>query len=176
VVAGYFALPANIQDRIKSITRLDIRYSEKAGIYDSSQSRILIWTSGVKIIRDYPFGIGQGNIGEVFPRYHLQSLGEPTEPHLHNNFLQITAQNGWQGLAVYLGWIFCFFLYALRYRGREPLDQELNWTMTCCFLASLVWGLTEFTFAQQFMYLQFSMLGLQMGLWKKEGLFSPVQG
>jgi hypothetical protein len=37
--------------------------------------------------------------------------------------------------------------------------------MTSCFLASLVWGLTEFTFAQQFMYLQYSLLGLQWGLW-----------
>ncbi len=167
-VVGYFFLPAYIQERVKSITRLDISYNENHEIGDSSQTRVLIWIAGVHIIKDYPFGIGQGNIGEVFPKYKTQALGEATEPHLHNNFLQITAQNGWLGLAAYLGWILCYFLTAFKYQAAEPLGREINWTLACCFGGTLVWGLTEFTFSQQFMYLQYSLLGLQAGLWKRE--------
>jgi O-antigen ligase len=170
LVAGYFALPSNIQERIRSITHVGIGYNEKHEVKYSEQTRILIWASGMRMIRDYPLGIGQGNVGEIYPRYRLEAIGqyEATEPHLHNNFLQITVQNGWLGLVIYLSWIFVFFLKAFKFQGWEPLEQDLNWIMTCCFLASLVWGLTEYTFAQQFMYLQFSLLGLQWGLWKRE--------
>ncbi len=169
-IVGYFFMPVYLQDKIKSITRVETHFDEKHEVDYSDQTRILIWDSGLRIIRDYPWGIGQGNIGVIFPRYHPKGLVEVTEPHLHNNFLQITVQNGWQGLTVYLGWIFCFFLNAIRFKGKDLNEQNLNWTMTCCFIAALAWGLTEFTFAQQFMYLQFALIGLQLGLWNKEKL------
>ena len=131
----------------------------------------MIWITGIKIIKDYPLGIGQGNIGEIFPAYKMKALEEPTVPHLHDNFLQIAVQNGWLGLAVYLGWIGCYFFYAFKFQGRAPLDRELYWTLACCFLGAMAWGLTEFTFSQQFMYLFYSLLGLQWGLWIRDGSF-----
>ncbi len=173
-VVGYFVLPAKYQDRLKSITQLDISYTENHEIGDSSQTRVLIWVTGIRIIENYPLGIGQGNIGEVFPKYKVHALEEATEPHLHNNCLQLAAQNGWLGLALYLGWIGCYFWMAFKYQGSRPLAEELNWTLACCFLGALAWGLTEFTFSQQFMYLQYSLLGLHWGLLKKEKETIPI--
>ena len=129
-LVGYFFLPANMQERVRSITQLNIEYNEKHEMTFSYQTRAFIWDAGIRIIRDYPLGIGQGNIGEVFPRYRPPGLPESTEPHLHNNFLQIAAQNGWLGLVIYLGWIACYFLKAFQYPRRSrgsgfELDHDL---------------------------------------------------
>jgi O-antigen ligase len=132
---------------------------------NASQSRYMIWFSGVHIIQDHPWGIGQGNLPDIYPQYRMPNGDlEPTVPHLHNNFLQICAQNGWQGLAAYLFWIFAFYWAALRAKLLSEKVQELNWGLICVFSAILVWGLTEYTFSHQFMYVQFFLLGLQLEL------------
>jgi O-antigen ligase len=89
-----------------------------------------------------------------------------TEPHLHDNFLQITAQNGWLGLAAYLFWIGVFYWKGLSFKTRNKDEGDLNWTFLCVFSAILAWGLTEYTFSHQFMNVQFFLLGLQLCLWK----------
>jgi O-antigen ligase len=167
LVAGYFLLPANLKDKMRSITQVRTSYNEKHEIVYSDQARFYIWNTGLKIIQDHPLGIGQGNLEEIYPKYRNPNFIETNEPHLHNNFLQITVQNGYLGLVIYLGWILAYFWGAGTFKAKDPLARDLNWIMTCCFAGVLVWGLTEYTFAQQFMYLLFSLLGLQWGLWKK---------
>lgn len=81
--------------------------------------------------------------------------------------MQITAQNGYLGLVIFLGWILAYGWGVFTFKTEDPMTGDLNWIMTCCFAGALAWGLTEYTFAQQFMYLQFSLIGLQWGLWKK---------
>jgi O-antigen ligase len=93
-------------------------------------------------------------------------MAEPTEPHLHDNFLQVCAQNGWIGLAAYLFWVFSYYWTALRSHTSDKDSKDLNWALLCVFSAVLVWGLTEYTFSHQFMNVQFFLLGLQIGLWR----------
>lgn len=164
----FFILPSNFQQRIKSIWDVQISFSN--GLIQSSNynERPYIWQAGWNIIKDHPLGIGQGNLGEIYPHYKHPAASEPNLPHLHNNFLQITAQNGWFGLAVYLLWIFFYFKTALGHKANNPDAQNLNWTYLCSFAAVLAWGLTEYTFSHQFMNFQFFLLGLQAILWRTE--------
>ena len=165
LAAAFFLLPRPFQERIKSIADLKLSYDAGGQIQNSSQERVLIWVGGMKVVRDYPWGVGQGNLSEIYPKYKVPEATETTVPHLHNDFLQILVQNGWVGLAAYLFWIFSYYWTAWR---REPADAEggnLNWAFLCVFSAVLVWGLTEYTFSHQFMNIQFFMLGLQECLW-----------
>lgn len=167
IASAFFMMPTSLQNRVKSITDLNISYDDNHQIANSSQPRLLIWLSGMKIIKDHPWGIGQGNISDVFPRYRLMALNlyEPTVPHLHNNFLQVLVQNGWIGLIAYLFWIFSYYKTALS-RQETLIELEgLNWIFLCVFSSVLVWGLTEYTFSHQFMNVQFFLLGLQLNFW-----------
>ena len=168
-----FCLPAALQQRVTSIGHIWVHYGPNGQIESASNERIFIWDSGWRIIKDHPWGIGQGNMGDVFPKYYNPHATEWIIPHLHNNFLQILAQNGWIGLAAYLFWIAAYFAAAGKFQ-REPTEgKELNWVFLCVFSAVLVWGLTEYTFSHQFMNVQFFLLGLQLGLWKSPQYSKP---
>jgi O-antigen ligase len=157
-LAGFFLLPERYQDRVRAIWGPNRP--------DASNDRLYMWQSGGRISRDYPLGVGQGNIGKVYPPYKLPQAVETRIPHLHNNFMQILVQNGWLGLAAYLFWIFSYYWMALRFKPRDPVAGEWNWALLCVFTAVLVWGLTEYTFSHQFMNFQFFLLGLQVNFWK----------
>jgi putative inorganic carbon (hco3(-)) transporter len=167
MIVSFFFLPHDIQSRIKSISDVSFSYTSDGHIDNSSQVRVLIWLSGWKIIQDHPWGVGQGNVEDVYPKYRsVHMYFEPTVPHLHNNLLQIWAQNGWLGFLAYLFWILSFYWMAFRFKTTDPDAQDLNWAFLCVFSAVLVWGLTEYTFSHQFMNVQFFFLGLQANLWK----------
>ena len=179
LVLAYFLSPPAFQDRVKSIADLQVSLNEKGEIANSSQTRLLIWLSGWNLIKDNPWGVGQGNVEKLFPRYRLGALDryEPTVPHLHDNFLQILAQNGWIGLGAYLLWIFSFYWTAFREGFRQGEIGRLRLVLTAGFTAVLVWGLTEYTFSHQFMNIQFFLLGLQARLGRTEpGMFSRGTG
>lgn len=151
---GFFFLPTEMQNRVKSIGNL------------GSQERVPIWQAGWAISKDYPvFGIGQGNLGDIYPKYKMARATEPNQGHLHDNFLQVLVENGWIGLAAYLFWIFAYFYSSWRYIPVDPDARGLNQLMACLFIASLAWGLTEYTFSHQFMYFQAFLMGLQCRLW-----------
>lgn len=178
--ASYFVLPASIQDRVKSIGDLRVSYGPQHEIVGADQPRFLIWSAGWRIIQDHPWGVGQGNIEKIFPRYNPPALArhEPTEPHLHDNFLQLCGQNGWIGLLAYLFWIFGYYWDALRFKPAQGESAEWNWVFLSVFSAVLVWGLTEYTLSHQFMNVQFFLLGLQANLWRagKKAAPSPSTG
>jgi O-antigen ligase len=169
LAAAFLLLPLPFQERIKSIADLQLSYDAGGQIQNSSQERVLIWIGGTRIVRDYPWGVGQGNLSEIYPKYKVSEATETTVPHLHNDFLQILAQNGWLGLGAYLLWIFSYYWTAWRRKPADTEGRNLNWAFLCVFSAVLVWGLTEYTFSHQFMNIQFFLLGLQTCLWKKNG-------
>lgn len=163
---SFFLLPGGMRERVKSILTIEVTF--KDGQIQSSEhhERPLIWQAGWNIVKDHPLGIGQGNLGALYPTYKHPLATEPNVPHLHNNYLQLLAQNGWEGFAAYLFWIVSYYLTAARWKPRNKAGLELNWALLCVFSAVLVWGLTEYTFSHQFMNLQFFLLGLQAALWK----------
>lgn len=167
LLAVYFLLPQGLQERVKSMGHIGISFAYENGeIVNASQPRYLIWVAGLKIIRDHPWGVGQGNLEKIYPSYRVRNGDlEPTVPHLHDNFLQLAAQNGWIGLILYLFWIFAYYKAALGSKAVHPGEAGLNGALASVYSAILIWGLTEYTFSHQFMNVQFFLLGLQANLW-----------
>lgn len=169
MVLSFFLLPQQWKDRLVQTKQFWVAYDSSGRPIAANESRILIWMIGWEIIKEHPLGVGQGNITGLFEKHVAGSplaQNEPDLPHLHNNFLQILAQNGWVGLGAYLFWIFSYYWGAIRYKTEDNDLKLLNWGFLCVFSAVLVWGLTEYTFSHQFMNFQSLLLGLQLCLWK----------
>jgi O-antigen ligase len=175
IAIGFSFAPKELQERVKSIASVGFSYDDQHQINNSGQPRLLIWVAGLKIIKDHPMGVGQGNIEDIYPQYRVPNKdSEQTVPHLHDNFLQILAQNGWLGLAAYLFWIFAFYFEAFRFKSTKAEANQLNWTMVCIFSAVLVWGITEYTFSHQFMNVQFFLLGITVALWTQHSMSKKI--
>jgi len=76
--------------------------------------RVAFWTAAVRMIAAYPFGgVGLGNFAARYSDFNLgrwpESLG-----HAHNFFLNLTAETGFIGLALFLAFLFSVLAAALR--------------------------------------------------------------
>jgi O-antigen ligase len=157
LILGLFLLPASLQERVRSIWDSKLSYS--------NMERTYMWQAGLAISRDHPFfGIGQGNMEQVYPSYRKPEAQEAVVGHLHNNFIQSLAHNGWVGLLAYLFWILAYLRDAFRFRPRDSDEAGFHTILTASFLAVLAWGLTEYTFSHQFLLFQAFLLGLQWNL------------
>ena len=167
-VFSFFLSPQEFQKRLESIGSIQLTYNEHHEVIGASQPRLLIWISGLRIIKDHPMGVGQGNIEDIYHQYRINApWNDINVPHLHDNFLQILAQNGWLGLTAYLFWIFSFYFEALRFKSATEEVARWNWMFLCVFSSILVWGLTEYTFSHQFMNIQFFLMGISILLWEQ---------
>src|SRR5262249_101156 len=92
----------------------------------TAQERLSMWSSGVRIIRDYPWtGVGMGAMARRYA--HYREPDSPVDPkrsigHLHNNIIQIAAERGLLGLACWL-WIWGGYGYHT-WRIYERLEPE----------------------------------------------------
>jgi len=77
----------------------------------SASERLYMWESGLKILKDYPFGIGTDSLLKVYPKYKNKNANEENQGHLHNNILQIVVIDGIPGLIAFL-WIFINMWFA----------------------------------------------------------------
>ncbi len=63
--------------------------------------RPLLWRKTIEMVREHPLlGVGAGNFVVEFPRFERQAAAKP---HAHNDALQVLAELGLPGLALYLG-------------------------------------------------------------------------
>jgi len=85
--------------------------SFKPGQKTSASERLYMWESGLKILKDYPFGIGTDSLLKVYPKYKNKNANEENQGHLHNNILQIAVIDGIPGLIAFL-WIFINMWFA----------------------------------------------------------------
>jgi len=134
--------------------------------------RLVMWTKiAPDLIHKHPFGIGYRALDEKLMQDTARRLGvrvEENRNHLHSNILQITAETGWAGLAVYLLWmgrgLYCG-LRLLRHKAvapqlkgelaREPL---LPLTLAMMLLALLLNGLVEYNFGDSELVLVYGVL------------------
>jgi putative inorganic carbon (hco3(-)) transporter len=92
----------------------------------TAQERLSMWSSGVRIIRDYPWtGVGMGAMVRTYA--HYREPDSPVDPkrrigHLHNNIIQIATERGLLGLACWL-WIWGAYGYHT-WRIYERLGPE----------------------------------------------------
>jgi len=78
---------------------LNPTYSDR----DSSDSRLLLWTAGLKMMRQHPFtGVGVGNYKQALDT--VLAPGTSTRFSVaHNTYIQVGAELGIVGLAVFVG-------------------------------------------------------------------------
>lgn len=110
----------------------------------SNLDRIRMSQAGIEMIRDRPvFGIGPGNIEEVYPIYRLPDAPRFRTPHLHNNPIQIWADRGVLAFGAYH---LLFIIIAVELWKRRAADRAAADGGLAATIALFVAGLTEYNF------------------------------
>jgi O-antigen ligase len=87
----------------------------------STAERLAHWIAGLHMYYDHPIlGVGIGNYPDAYPPYHITNFLDPLG-HAHNYYINIAAEMGTIGLAVYL-----FFLFAIFFAGMRILQRINN--------------------------------------------------
>lgn len=136
VLAIYLISPAPVKERAKTIFSTS---------YATNKDRICMWKSGFKIIRDYPWlGVGPNLIEDIYPFYREKDAVQATNPHLHNNFIQLAAERGllaFMAFAAFLGLAFYHLILKIK---RNP--SALNKAALAILIAFLIAGMFEYNF------------------------------
>lgn len=102
----------------------------------SAQNRILFWTAGLEMLRDYPFGSGGNSFSEGRGwQYMGGDVGEDTRA-LHNGFITEAVDWGIQGAAVMLMFIGAVWLTLRRGRRLAIAAGDVNAVMVFACLAT----------------------------------------
>jgi len=134
--------------------------------FTSSVSRFHMWREAVSIIEDFPvLGTGPNTYTKVIPKYSVSGV---TGSYPHNCYLQMAAETGIAGLAVFL-WIICRFFYAglksiRRHAPRDDVGQNLK-----IFLLGSMAGVLA-TLVQSFFDTNLFMLQLAALFWTMLGV------
>ena len=121
-----------------AIPTVQQRLLESYEHFTISGGRSTIWRIGVELISEFPMGIGYHNSG-ILRRFSPEI--PDSLKHFHNNFLNITAETGWLGLACFL-WVI-FALLSTSFRKGVPL---ISIAIGCSILSWQVAGLVEYNF------------------------------
>jgi O-antigen ligase len=83
---------------------------------DLAMGRSVVWETTKPLIKDFPVvGTGFGTYELAYRRYQPQSLGRILYEHAHNDYLQMLAETGWIGFALWVAF-FVFFLVCVIYK------------------------------------------------------------
>jgi O-antigen ligase len=105
--------------------------------------RLYIFKSGWEMVCRYPIlGVGLQNVAAEYTHFREKEATQNT-PHLHNDFLQITAQSGIVGLGAFLFMITAFF-WVLGKRFRSGKKEVEGRGLTNALLCSAIAGLAGF--------------------------------
>lgn len=129
--------------------------SFKIGGKTSVTERLYMWESGIKIIKDYPFGIGTDSLLKIYPKYKNINAAEENQGHLHNNLLQIAVIDGIPGLIAFL-WIFLNY-WIVSYKGFIKSTGFIRDTILISFVISISFFINGF-FEYNFMSSQVALM------------------
>ncbi len=106
--------------------------------YSSMQNRVYFLKMGIKMAKDYPFGIGPGNHKNLAYKYRIKKDMDPAYVHhLHNLYIQTLVNSGILGLLS----LAVFFIYFLYYvvsswnAARSPRDKIIIYFFLVSFIA-----------------------------------------
>ncbi len=135
VLFAYLVSPSPVKERARSIFSLN---------YATNKDRICMWKSGLKIIKDYPLlGSGPNTIEDLYPRYREKDAVQPTNPHLHNNFIQLAAERGILTLLAFIAFLTFAFIHLIRLARKGNVEAKAG---VAILLAFIVAGLFEYNF------------------------------
>ena len=118
---------------------------------ETTRDRLAMWRGGLRMVVEHPLtGVGPGQVKRLYPTYAPPEALRRHTSHLHNTPLQIAAERGLIGLALWL-WIFvAFFIRVGRVLCRMPVTSTADRALVVGSLAAvaafLVSGLFEYNF------------------------------
>ena len=137
----------------------------------SNRDRLQMFQSGLQIIRDYPLtGVGSGMIPQVYPRYRAPDSVFRNNQHLHNNLVQVAAENGILALAAWL-WLMVKVIFDLIHWKRNVMSAEERFMIhgTIGIVISLfVAGMFEYNFGDSEIKMLFFVLITLPYAWHKQ--------
>jgi O-antigen ligase len=114
--------PETVIERIEGSSSENIETGEEQ-LEDSARSRFVIWSAGWEVIKDNPQGIGFNQFQDAIDPYMPDWI---TARDAHNQFVLVTAENGWLGVLAFLLLILAFLRLGLRLmRAGKQADDEL---------------------------------------------------
>ncbi len=117
----------------------------------SNRDRIAMAATGLKFIRAYPYlGVGPGLMEARYPAWVVEWAVRDTNPHLHNNLLQIAAERGLLGLGAWLWMMAAFVLVAwrvLRAQGAAGIGGPESRAALAALAGFLTMGMFEYNFS-----------------------------
>ena len=159
------------------ITPIRERISQSSRDFFIAGGRSEIWDIGAELTGRFPLGVGIKN-SRVLREY--STLVPPELTHFHNNFLNITVELGWIGLALYL-W-FLLGLGRLALAGIQSRDEKsslrdnaprhdssplLLLAIGCGLISWQIAGLVEYNVGDSEVSLAaFTLIGVGCQLWR----------
>lgn len=118
-LTGYSLLPQEQKERFTS-----------AGEDATSQSRLLYWSKGIEMVKDYPIlGVGYQSFPTYFHTHYADEISEDTtwirrREVSHNTYIQVSSEMGLLGLWSYL-WM-CLIVFKLNRGTRTMLRRSAS--------------------------------------------------
>ena len=129
--------PPQVTDRLYSIFDLQD---------PTNRDRLAMARTGVRMIQDYPLtGVGPNMVQEVYVDYRDANAVQITNPHLHNVPMQIAAERGLPGLALWLWFVLSVVVSSFR-RLQTTTYKSLPAGGLAALACMLAAGLFEYNF------------------------------
>ena len=124
-----------------------LRFYSIGNVADSSTSyRMYLWKSVLRMIRDFPagIGVGEGAFGYMYPAYTY--AGMESAPHSHSIYFQTALEIGVIGILIFLVLLFFFSQSAFEYTSNssDKRSRLMSNAGFCGIVAALVQGCADY--------------------------------
>ncbi len=146
IIAPILPLPSGYTNRLDTI----ITYRKVHD--DSALSRLYFWQVAWNMAKDHPLGVGMYNFNYTFDQYDYLNGKYGRGRSVHNSHLEALTENGFDGLAVWIGMFISAIATCVRVRKRArhelqgSPEGELLWHMGGALLISMIAFLVGGTF------------------------------
>ncbi len=132
----FFSVYPEAVERIETVKNFDAE--------QSVSERFLMWRSALEMIGDNPMmGVGFGNFEQKYQREYIQpEARERWQGHAHNTYLQLWAETGLIGLAIYCSMFGYILVWSWRRRSSDY--AAMIFFSTAGFL---MYSMTDYTYA-----------------------------
>jgi O-antigen ligase len=140
-------------------TQLTARFYSTFSLTDpTNRDRVDMLQTGVRIIKADPItGVGPDGVRLVYPIYRMPGAVKQLNPHLHNVPLQIAAERGLPGLAIWL-WFIVVLVRDLARKTRSSSLRSLPTAALAGVVAMLAAGMFEYNFGDSEFLMLFLLL------------------
>jgi O-antigen ligase len=132
LLGDFELLPATLLDRVGGLTRyfgvFDVRGVDVTAANWAIVERMAHWQAALAMFAAHPLvGVGIGQYAAVYEDYFLTGWVDPLG-HAHNYYLNVLAEVGAVGLAIYLVMVISWIALALRLActASDPLARALG--------------------------------------------------